>query len=131
METFACSFCQHIFTTNLEQQLIKMADSQLPLTWRWTGKSWKGIQREGVELGWSYLILGLAFVLLPTAIVSLGVYLFPPLPDSALYWLPFIWAGLTFLAHLTCLLWLILEYYQFPIRLYLRALKRRLFFLHS
>jgi hypothetical protein len=127
METFACSFCQHIFSTNLDKQLIKMVDSQLPLTWYWSGKSWKGIEREGVEFGWSYLILSLAFVLIPTGIVSLSVYLFPPMPESPLSWLPFIWMGLTFLSHLTCLVWLVLEYYQFPIGLYVRALKRRLF----
>ena len=126
METFACNFCQHMFTTNFDKQLLKMADSQLPLTWYWNGKNWKGIHREGSEIGWGYLIFALGFVFFPTGIIGLGSYLFPPLPGSSLYWLPLVWSILTFFAHLSCLIWLIIEYYQFPIFLYARALKRRL-----
>ena len=126
MEAFSCNFCQHIFTTNFEKQLLKMADSQLPLTWYWNGKTWKGIHREGVEIGWSYIIVALAFVLVPTAIVGSGMYMFPTSPDSLLYWLPFAWTIATFCAHLFCVIWLIIEYYQFPIFLYVRALKRKL-----
>ena len=126
MEAFSCNFCQHIFTTNFEKQLLKMADSQLPLTWYWNGKTWKGIHREGVEIGWSYIAVALAFVLLPTAIVGSGMYLFPASPDSLLYWLPLAWTAVTFCAHLFCVVWLIIEYYQFPIFLYVRALKRKL-----
>ena len=127
METFACSFCQHIFTTNYDKQLLKMADSQLPLTWYWNGKNWKGIQREGVEIGWSYLLCGLAFVALPTTIVAFSAYLVPPLPDSPLSWFPIFWAFLTFFTHLFCLILLIVEYYQLPIMLYVRAVQRRIF----
>jgi hypothetical protein len=126
METFACNFCQHIFTTNFDKQLLKMADSQLPLSWYWNGKNWKGIQREGGELGWGYLVAGAIFVLFPTGIIALGAYLFPPLPDSPLSWLPLAWVIITFLSHLFCLIWLVIEYYQFPIFLYIRAIKRRL-----
>lgn len=126
METFACNFCHHIFTVNYDKQLLKMADSQLPLTWYWNGKTWKGIQREGLEMGWIYIVCGLAFLLLPTGVIALGAYLFPPLPDSPLAWLPIFWIVLTFLAHLSCLGWLVVEYYQFPVFLYFRAMKRRL-----
>ena len=125
METFACNFCQHIFTTNFDKQLLKMADSQLPLTWYWNGKIWKGIHREGTEVGWAYLVFAVAFVFIPTAIISTGAYLFPPMSGSFLSWLPFAWAGLTFCAHLFCVIWLVIEYYQFPIFLYIRALKRK------
>jgi hypothetical protein len=126
MEAFACNFCHHIFTANLEQQILKMTDSQLPLSWRWTGIRWQGIQREGSELNGSYWVAGAAFVLLPTLIVGLGAYLFPPLPGSRLSWLPLFWTGLTFVFHLACLVWLLLEYYQFPLLLYLSYLPRRL-----
>ena len=126
MEAFSCNFCQHIFTTNFEKQLLKMADSQLPLTWYWNGKTWKGIHREGVEIGWSYVIVALAFILLPTSIVGSGMYFFPASPGSLLAWLPLAWTIATFCAHLFCVIWLIIEYYQFPIFLYVRALKRKL-----
>ena len=125
METFACNFCQHIFTVDFDKQLLKMADSQLPLTWYWNGKNWKGIHREGAEAGWGYFLFGLGFVFLPTAIIAFGTYIFPPLPGSPLSWLPIFWSVLTFVAHLSCLIWLVIEYYQFPIFLYVRALKRR------
>ncbi|MBE9046471.1 hypothetical protein IQ255_19010 [Pleurocapsales cyanobacterium LEGE 10410] len=126
METFSCSFCQHIFTTNFSKQLLKMADSQLPLTWYWNGKIWKGIHREGAEVGWAYIIFALAFVCIPTAIIGMGTYMFPPMNDDVLSWLPLIWTILTFCAHLSCVIWLVVEYYQFPIFLYVRALKRKL-----
>ncbi len=126
MEAFACNFCQHIFTTNFDKQLIKMADSQLPLTWYWNGKNWKGIQREGNQLSWNYLILALAFVAFPTMIVALGAYIFPTTPHSPLSWFPLFWTILTPLTHLLIVLWLIIEYYQLPIFLYFRALRRRL-----
>lgn len=125
MEAFACNFCQHIFTANLEQQVLKMADSQLALSWYWNGRNWKGARAEGAEMGRGYLFAGILFVLLPTSIVSVSAYLFPPVAGSPLSWLPLFWSILTFLAHLFCLLWLILEYYQFPINLYWRALRRR------
>ena len=126
METFACNFCQHIFTTNFDKQLLKMADSQLPLTWYWNGKIWKGIHREGAEIGWTYSVFAIAFVIIPTAIISVGAYLFPPMNGSLLSWLPLFWAILTFCAHLSCVVWLIIEYYQFPIFLYIGALRRKL-----
>ena len=93
---------------------------------QWNGKVWKGIHREGAEVGWAYVIFAIAFVLLPTAVISIGVYLFPPISGSFLSWLPLAWTILTFAAHLFCVVWLIIEYYQFPIFLYIRALKRKL-----
>ncbi len=125
MEAYACNFCQHIFTANLEQQVLKMADSQLPLTWYWNGKYWQGLPREGMEMAGFYLIIGLGFVIFPTAIVATGAYLFPPVEGSPLSWVPLFWSILTFICHAICLLWLIIEYYQFPVNMYLRALARR------
>ena len=126
METFACNFCQHIFTTDFERQEIKMADSQLPLSWQWQGKHWQGVRKDTKDLKWTYLLLCLAFVGIPTLIVAIATYVFPPLPGSALSWLPLFWVWLTFFAHLFCLIMLVIEYYQLPIMLYLSALKRRL-----
>ncbi len=125
MEAFACNFCHHIFTANLDKQAITIVDSQLPLTWYWTGNRWQNI-RSSQKLQWGYRLLAIAFVSLPTLIVGYGAYLFPTLPDSPLSWFPWFWVGLTFLAHFSCLLWLILEYYQFPLSLYFEALKNNL-----
>ncbi len=124
MEAFACNFCRHIFTANLEQQVITMADGQFPLTWYWTGHNWQGMATKN-SLGWGYGLGAIAFVVLPTAIMGLGAYLFPPLPGSSLSWFPLAWTGLTFISHLACVLWLLLEYYQLPVFLYLEALRQR------
>lgn len=53
MEAFACNFCRHIFTANLDKQAITIADSQLPLTWYWTGKNWQGL-RSSQKMQWGY-----------------------------------------------------------------------------
>ncbi|MBR8828082.1 MAG: hypothetical protein DSM107014_09310 [Gomphosphaeria aponina SAG 52.96 = DSM 107014] len=125
MEAFACNFCQHIFTANLEQQLLKMADTQLPLIWRWNGKTWTRVLQEGMELGWGYGVAGIIFVILPTSIIGFGAYLFPPLPGTAFSWFPIFWTILAFFAHLACMGWLVIAYYQFPVFMYLSALRRR------
>lgn len=100
MEAMGCNFCRHIFTVNLERQLLKMADSHIALTWHWDGRSWKGLQKEGFEPDWFYWLAGVAFVLIPPLIVGFGAYLFPPLADDPLYWVPFVWTPLTFFCHL-------------------------------
>ncbi len=102
-----------------------MADSQLALTWRWRGDHWQGVQKENTSLGWGYAIAALIFLSMPTIIVSASVYIFPPMPGSRLAWVPYAWIVLTFLAHLSCLIWLLLEYYQFPLLRYLRILGQR------
>lgn len=127
MDAFACNFCRHIFAANLDDKSIEMVDSHLPLSWRWNGNNWQGIHRPGVELGFGYWVIAILFILLPTAIVGLGAYFFPPLPGAVLGNFSIIWTCLTFFAHLTCVLWLIVEYYQFPILLYVRSLGARLF----
>ncbi|TVQ45682.1 MAG: hypothetical protein EA365_07410 [Gloeocapsa sp. DLM2.Bin57] len=124
MDAFACDCCQHIFSADVEQQTLTAVDTQLPMTWQWNQKTWTRVNPEGVNFGWLYLVLGILWVLLPTTIVGLASYLFPPLPGSSLAWLPWFWTVVTFLSHLLCLVWLILEYYQFPVRVYLRFLLR-------
>lgn len=125
MEAFACNFCSHIFTANLEKQLLEMVDSQISLTWRWDGRGWKGIQREEMEPSWLYWIAGAIFLFLPPGITGLASYLFPPSPGDNLSWFPSFWTLLVFLSHLTLLVWLVVEYYQFPVFIYLRVLKQR------
>lgn len=124
MEAFACNFCQHIFTLNHEQGTLKMADREPPLSWRWNGQKWYGAHLQGVELGLIYWIGAITLIILPTTIIGLSAYAFPPLPGSRLSWFPFVWTGVTFAAHSLIVIWLILEFYQFPFFAYLRALSR-------
>ncbi|NJL84302.1 MAG: hypothetical protein HC890_17785 [Chloroflexaceae bacterium] len=127
MEAFGCSFCRHLFSVDEQRQLLKMADSQLPLSWYWDGQAWRGAFREAVEPIWFYWLAAAAFVLLPTGIIGFTAYWFPPLPGSLLSWLPLVWTPIAFFAHLTIVAWLFLQYYQFPLFLYLRAAGRRWF----
>ncbi|MBE9039182.1 DUF2396 family protein [Oscillatoriales cyanobacterium LEGE 11467] len=125
-EAFGCNTCNHIFTANLAKQSVQVVDSSPPLAWRWNGRKWKPTHRDVDPLnGWVWC-LAIAFVLLPTSIVALGAYVFPPLPDSAWGWFPLAWAGLTLGAHFACVAWLVMEYYQFPAILFLRLGQRRL-----
>lgn len=119
MDAMACNSCRHIFIADLDKQILKMTDRQPPLTWRWNGKNWMGGNLEGVESGWILWVFATVFILLPTTLIGLSAYTFPSDPTSRFYWFPILWAGLTFLSHLTIILWLVMEFYQFPMRMYL------------
>lgn len=123
--TFSCSFCRHLFTANWEKQWLKMVDSQLPLTWHWNGQNWQGIHHEGIEPIWVYRLAAVALIILPPTLVGLAEYLFPPMPGSPLAWLPTFWTILTFVLHLAFVGWLFVQYYQFPVLMYGRALGQR------
>ncbi|NEO70923.1 hypothetical protein [Moorena sp. SIO3H5] len=126
MEAFACHECRHIFTADLERQRLKITDRQPPMTWHWNGKKWTGAHLEGVEWGWVNWFLALAFVVCPTTLIGAAVYLFPPAPDSPISWLPAAWVGLTFFCHLAIVVWLVMEFYQFPVWEYLRIRRQRI-----
>lgn len=126
MDAMACHFCRHIFTVNVEKQRLQMADRQPPLIWRWNGRMWVGAHLQGVEFGWTYWVASAVFILLPSTLMGFAAYAFPPLPDSPLSWLPTVWTGLTFFSHLTIVGWLVIEFYQFPVVAYLRAMRQRL-----
>jgi len=124
MEALACGFCQHIFTLNLETEVLTMADREPPLSWHWDGRRWTGAHLAGVEFNWFYKVAAAGFLVLPTGIVGLGAYLFPPIPGSPLDWVPLVWVWVVFISHLSILLWLVGEFYQFPVGAYLRAIVR-------
>ena len=126
MDAFACNFCSHIFTANLEEQQLKMPSRQPALIWRWNGKNWTGAHLEDVELGWGYWLAAAALVFIPTTVVGLSVYTFPPTPNTPLSWLPSVWMWLTFLSHLGIIGWLAIEFYQFPVGAYLRVMRQHL-----
>ncbi|MEB3827964.1 hypothetical protein [Phormidium sp. CCY1219] len=126
MDAFGCQFCNHIFSADIENNSVKLADSSLPLTWYWNGRRWQGAHRAGVELGWPIWIAAIAIVALPPTVVGLAAYIFPPVPGSSLSWLPQFWTVSAFFAHLTIVIWLLVEYYQFPLLVFVRAWRRRL-----
>lgn len=114
MDAFACDFCRHIFTSELGQQSIRLEDSAKQLQWKWTGQTWKPLHLQQKDLTiWTWLI-GVAVVMLPAALVWLSYHTFPPSSNSVGSWFPLFWIALTFGTHLSIVLWLFLEYYQFP-----------------
>jgi len=126
MEALACGFCQHIFIANVERQVLKMADREPPLSWRWNGRNWIGAHLEGVELGWGYLVAAVGLIFLPPTLLGLAAYYFPPTPGSRMSWLPTAWTALALVLHLSIVLWLVAEMYQLPVAAYLRVMRRRI-----
>ncbi len=125
MEAMSCDFCQQIFVANVEQQQLKMPSRQPPLIWYWNGFNWTEAQIEGVEFGWGYVLAAVGFILLPTALIGIVAYNFPPNTEVPLSWVPYIWTILTFSFHLAIIVWLLIEVYQIPMRAYVRALQQR------
>lgn len=126
MDAMACECCHNIFTADLERQVLKLPSRQPPLTWYWGGRNWRGGHVEGIEWGWTNWLFAAAFVILPTTILGLSAYAFPPTPGSALAWFPVAWTGLAFILHLSIVGWLAIEFYQFPVWAYLRVRRRQL-----
>ncbi|GAB4464023.1 MAG: hypothetical protein OHK0037_17540 [Elainellaceae cyanobacterium] len=114
MDAFACNFCRHIFTANLADQSVQVADSVQPMVWRWTGWNWQSAYQTDPNLTTFVWLISVLLVLLPTSIVWLSSYTFPPLPGSPWSWFPAVWVSITFSAHLLMVAWLLAEHYQFP-----------------
>lgn len=125
MEAFACNFCRHIFTANLNEQSIRLEDSTQSFQWRWTGQSWKPSQQQEFDLTLVVWLTGVALVSLPPALIWLSYHTFPPLPESRWQWFPLLWTALAFLIHFSLVLWLLLEHYQFPAYVMLRIRLQR------
>lgn len=125
METFACDLCQHIFSANLTEQTLQMADTQLPTRWLWQRDKWQRLSQNKTYISWIYIFWAVVFVLIPTSLIATANYLFPPLRGSTLAWFPLFWLISTFIGHLICLVWLLLEYFQFPLGVYVRSHQQR------
>jgi hypothetical protein len=114
MDAFACNFCRHIFTANLEEQSIRVEDSSQPMVWRWNGYTWKAANQLDGELTWVIWIVGTGLVFLPASLIWLSSHTFPPMQGNDWYWFPSVWVGLTFFCHFLFVAWLLAEHHQFP-----------------
>ncbi|NCJ05397.1 hypothetical protein GS597_02480 [Synechococcales cyanobacterium C] len=115
MDAMACDFCRHIFTLNLEQQVLRIEDSAQAATWRWTGRGWVPTRRHSPDLLLGLWIFATALLVMPGLLVWLSYQVFPPLPSSRGAWLPGVWILMTFASHGAIALWLLCEYYQFSV----------------
>ena len=113
-EAFACNFCRHIFTANLDAQSLHMVDGVQPMVWFWTGERWQHNRRSDghvTAVVWSF---ALAIACLPALLVVISNYMFPPIDSDGLNQFSIIWTAATLVAHTGIVLWLIAEHYQWP-----------------
>lgn len=110
MDVFACDFCRHMFTANLQTQSVQLADSLSPMAWQWQGSRWQAAHHgnTSASLIWAFCS-GLTVV--PVALIALSNYIFPPLEGSNF---PLMWIALTWVSHSAMSLWLLAEYHRWP-----------------
>lgn len=129
MEAFSCDLCDRIFSSDLPNQTLKLETGSGPRAkqWHWWGDRWQserqGQTTEGLSAGLQ--ALSLTIIALPTALIGLSSYMFPPLPTQQAISFPVLWTGLTFTAHLIIVLWFWLEYYQISLWAILRIRLQR------
>lgn len=127
MDIFACDFCRHMFSANLENQSVHLADSLQPMGWQWNGWRWQTAQQSDTAavVIWAFT---LGLTLAPVGIIVLSNYVFPPLDSTGF---PRMWTALTLGSHSTISIWLLAEYYRWPwyisSRIRLNRLRERLF----
>jgi len=110
MDLFACDFCRHMFTANLQTQSLQLADSLQPMAWRWTGWQWRAAHQAdtAAALVWTFAI---GLVIVPVTLISLSNYVFPP-SDGMRFVIT--WVALTGLSHSIISGWLLAEYHRWP-----------------
>lgn len=110
MDIFACDFCRHMFTANLTNQSIQLADSLQPMAWQWNGWRWQTAQQSSTAaaLIWTFTS---GLTLAPVAIIALSNYIFPPLESTGF---PIMWTMLTLACHSVMSIWLLAEYHRWP-----------------
>lgn len=114
MDAFSCSFCRHIFTVNLTEQVLQVEDQIPKNVWRWQGDRWGTLKARDVDLSILVWVIGVFLVTIPSGVIWLGAYVFPP--TGGLMWTSFsvVWGAITFSAHLLIAVWLLFEHYQLP-----------------
>lgn len=117
MDAFSCSFCHHIFSANLTQQSICLADSNPAIGWRWTRQRWRPLHHPDIDFPLGIWILCGGFTLLPPTIIWVMHHIFPPLADGSGSQVPLLWIGIVCLTHGLIALWILAEFYQLPLYL--------------
>jgi hypothetical protein len=113
IDAFACDFCRHIFTANLETQILIVEDSLQKLAWRWTCDRWLPVVQTEINLSITLWVVAIGIMVLPALLVGLPMVIFEPVNPSNL-WFPRFWFVATLVGHSTVGLWLLMEYYQWP-----------------
>ncbi len=114
METLSCSFCRHIFSADLSQQILRVEDTIPKSAWTWQGDRWTSRNSGNEDLTQLVWFTSAFMVVVPTSLMGLSAYIFPPI--GGLQWNSFsvVWSGVTFGSHLLIATWLLVEHYQLP-----------------
>lgn len=110
MDAFGCSFCQQMFTANLNTQSVHLEGGVQPMAWQWNGWKWRIAHQSetAAALVWCFSV---ALAITPVTLILLGNYIFPPLEGSHF---PLLWASLTLSAHSLMGGLLLAEYHRWP-----------------
>jgi hypothetical protein len=114
METLSCSFCRHIFSADLSQQILRVEDTIPKSTWAWNGDRWTSRNLADVDLTLLVWFTSIFITVIPASLLGLSAYIFPPI--GGLQWDSFsvVWSGLTLGSHALIAAWLLVEHYQLP-----------------
>jgi uncharacterized protein (DUF983 family) len=112
MDAYGCNTCRHLFTANLAEQVLQVADTATPMAWRWSGSRWRSVQSTNQDLTLIVWICGIAIMVVPPTIVWLPTQIFPPLKGSQGAWFPGVWLAAIVVAHVSIGSWLLAEHYQ-------------------
>ena len=110
MDAFACDFCRHLFTANLETQAVQLADSVPSRAWEWTGDRWQVANQPEVSALLVWVVAGL-IAIAPLTIIAVSNYIFPP---SGSLKFVLVWLVLTGISHGVMAAWLLLAYHRWP-----------------
>ncbi|WP_299408993.1 hypothetical protein [Acaryochloris sp. IP29b_bin.148] len=114
MDAFSCSFCHHIFTANLPQQSICLADGQQAVSWQWKGQRWHPLHHPDIDFPLGIWILCTSLAVVPPALIWGVHHIFPPLPNSTGDSFHLLWLGVVFVTHSLIALLILAEFHQFP-----------------
>ncbi|MFG3816668.1 hypothetical protein [Limnothrix redekei] len=114
-DAWACDFCRHLFTLDLQSRILRVEDSTQPLQWRWLGRSWQPVRYSNEALTPTIWLLAVILAIGPVGLIGLSQYLFPPLPGSRSVGFGQGWLISAAIGHFILAAWLVLEHYQWPL----------------
>jgi len=114
MDAWSCSFCRHIFSANLAEQVLRLEDTVPKTAWRWQGDRWASLHSTRGDLSILVWFTSVFLLVIPSGLIWLGAYVFPPM--GGLTWNSFsiVWGEITFSVHFLIAAWLLVEHYQLP-----------------
>jgi hypothetical protein len=114
MDTLSCSFCRHIFSTDLSRQILRVEDTIPKSAWIWNGDRWSNSIARNAGITHLVWFTAIFLWIIPAVMIGVPGYIFPPI--GGLKWNSFsvLWGAATFGIHSLIAGWLLVEHYQLP-----------------